>query len=326
MQKDIAVKIEYLKKYAAQESEPVMDIGAQCYDPYECTYRSFCWRHIPKESVFSISGRALRFEKKLELYSRGIVTIEQLLKSGEELNASARLQSETFFYNSPPKIDKEAIREFLDTLSYPLYFLDFETMQEAIPLYKGMRPFMQAPFQYSLHIQMSPGAEPSHKEFLGEEGKDPRLALAQRLCADIPADVCIIAYNMSFEKSRIKELADFLNDSSHILLSEHIMKLYENFKDLMQPFQTFAYYSNELCGSYSIKKVLPALCPDDPELDYHALDLIHNGGEAQQSYAQLTGGSLSMEEKRHIKNALLAYCRLDTLAMVKILEKLYKMC
>ena len=317
MQKDIAAKIESFKKYTTQESEPVMDIGAQCYDPYECVYRSYCWRHIPKESVFSISGRALRFEKKLELYNQGIVTIEQLLKSDMELNESARLQAETLFYNRPPAADKAAIRAFLDTLSWPLYFLDFETMQEAIPLYSGMRPFMQTPFQYSLHIQKSPGAELIHKEFLAEEGKDPRRMLAQRLCADIPEDVCIIAYNMSFEKSRIKELADHFND-----LSGYLMNLHDNFKDLMHPFQTFAYYSNELCGSYSIKKVLPALCPNDPELDYHALALVHNGGEAQGSYARLTGSSLGAEEKQRIKKALLAYCRLDTLAMVKILEKL----
>ena len=318
MQRNITVKIEYLKNYAAQESEPVMDIGAQCHDPYECVYCAYCWKHIPENSIFIISGRALRYEKKLELYSRGIVTVEQLLKSGEELNASARLQSETLFYNRPPAIDKEAIRAFLNTISYPLYFLDFETMQEAIPLYSGMRPFMQAPFQYSLHIQKSKGAELTHKEFLAEEGKDPRRALAERLCADIPKDVCVLAYNMSFEKSRIKELSDHFID-----LSEHLMNLHDNFKDLMQPFQTFAYYSNELCGSYSIKKVLPALCPDDPELDYHALDLIHNGGEAQQSYARLSDGSINTEEKQRIKKALLDYCRLDTLAMVKILEKLY---
>ena len=317
-QNDITAKIEQFKNYAAQENEPVMDIGAQCYVPYECVYRSFCWQHIPKESIFSISGKAMRLDKKFGFYKRGIITIEQLLKSGEDLNESARIQSETLFYNRPPTIDKEAIRAFLNTLNYPLYYLDFETMQEAIPLYKGMRPFIQTPFQYSLHIQKSKGAELEHKEFLAEEGKDPRRSLAERLCADIPKDVCILAYNMNFEKGRIKELSEYLND-----LSAHLMNLHDNFKDLMLPFQTFAYYSNELCGSYSIKKVLPALCSDDPELNYNVLDLIHNGGEAQVSYAQLTNNNVSTEEKQRIKKALLAYCRLDTLAMVKILEKLY---
>jgi len=324
-QDDVASNINYFKKYAAQENEPEMEIGAQCYAPYECPYCNYCFRHIPKESVFSISSRALRMEKKFDLYNKGIVTIKQLLKSGDELGASARLQAETLFYKRPPAVDRNAIKAFLESLRWPLYFLDFETMQEAIPLYKGMRPYMQTPFQYSLHIQKSAGAELEHKEFLAEEGMDPRRLLAQRLCDDIPKNVCIIAYNMSFEKSRIKELADFFSDISENALSAHLMNIHDNFIDLMQPFQTFAYYSNELCGSYSIKKVLPALCHDDPELDYHVLDLIHNGGEAQTAYAQLSDKNLSAEEKQRVRTALLAYCRLDTLAMVKILEKLQDM-
>jgi len=325
-QKDIAVKIEYLKNYIIQANEPVMDIGSQCYDPYECAYCAYCWKHIPEKSIFSLSGRALRFEKKLELYRSGIVALEQLLSSGEELNAAARLQAETLVYSRPPVIDKDAICAFLDTLRRPLYFLDFETMQEAIPPFKGLHPYMQVPFQYSLHIQKTPCAgkyqnnDLEHREFLAEEGKDPRRSIAERLCADIPLHSCILAYNMSFEKGRIKELADFFSD-----LAPYLMNIHDNIKDLMQPFQSFAYYSKDFGSSYSIKNVLPALCPDDPELDYKTLSLVQNGGEAQAAYARLSKNMLTIEEKHQIKTALLAYCRLDTLAMVKILEKLQEM-
>ncbi|MCL2142183.1 MAG: DUF2779 domain-containing protein, partial [Methanimicrococcus sp.] len=155
-----------------------------------------------------------------------------------------------------------------------------------------------------------------HKEFLAKEGIDPRRPLADHLCADIPKNACVIAYNMAFEKGRIKELAALFPD-----LSDHLMSIHDNMIDLIIPFQSGAYYCKEMGGSYSIKSVLPALCPNDPKLDYNALNLIHNGSDAMNAYAALV--NKSPEEIAKIRAALLAYCRLDTLAMVKILEKLY---
>jgi hypothetical protein len=320
MQKDIAANIERFKKYAEEESEPNIDIGMYCVAPYECEYRAYCWKHIPEKSVFDISGHVLHWDKKFNFYERGIVSQKQLLESGEKLNDAALLQIETFVYKKPPVINKEAIRIFFDTLSWPLYFLDFETFQEAIPPFDGLRPYMQVPFQYSLHIQEKQGASPEHREFLAKEGIDPREELAARLCADIPQNVCVLAYNMSFEKTCIKELAHRLEKSGKNGIVAHLMNIHDNIKDLMKPFQHRDYYSSELDGSYSIKKVLPALCPDDPELDYHRLDVVHNGVEAQNAYSELA--EKNPEERERIRTALLAYCRLDTLAMVKILEKL----
>lgn len=124
---------------------------------------------------------------------------------------------------------------------------------------------------------------------------------------------------MKFEKMVIKSLAETYPD-----LADHLMNIHDNIKDLMVPFQKQYYYSEVLEGSYSIKYVLPAMCPDDPELDYHALDGIHNGGEAMTAFADLPNHT--PEEIKTIRKNLLAYCRLDTLAMVKILEKLCDMC
>jgi len=315
MQTDVAANIIRLKESVTAETEPDTEIGDQCSNPYECLYLSYCRRHIPPNSIFDISGHGLRSDKKLALYRRGIVSFEQLLESGEELNALARLQIEAHIYNKPPAIDKSAIKAFIKTLRYPLYFLDFETFQEAIPSFDGQRPYMQITFQYSLHILKKKGGVLQHREFLAEEGKDPRRELAQRLCADIPKDVCVLAYNMTFEKTRIRELASLFDD-----LSAHLMNIHDNIKDLMRPFQERSYYCREMGGSYSIKQVLPALCPGDAELDYDALDRIHDGGEAMTAYADLPGKP--PEERQQIRAALLAYCRLDTLAMVRILEKL----
>lgn len=124
---------------------------------------------------------------------------------------------------------------------------------------------------------------------------------------------------MKFEKMVIKKLAETYPD-----LAEHLMNIHDNIKDLMVPFQKKYYYSADLYGSYSIKYVLPALCPNDPELNYHSLDGIHNGGEAMTAFAELEHHT--PEEIETIRKNLLAYCRLDTLAMVKILEKLEKKC
>jgi hypothetical protein len=225
---------------------------------------------------------------------------------------------ETEVYKREPTIDSEYINTFFDTfLSWPVYYLDFETFQQAVPDFDGQRPYMQIPFQYSLHIQesLNPKLPLKHREFLAEEGSDPRRSLAERLCADIPKDVCVVAYNMGFEKGRIKELAVLFDD-----LSEHLMNIHDHIVDLMQIFRSRAYYSRKLGGSYSIKKVLPALCPNDPELDYNALALVHNGSEAMNAFMDLRGKD--PEERQRVRAALLAYCRLDTLAMVKILGRL----
>ena len=120
---------------------------------------------------------------------------------------------------------------------------------------------------------------------------------------------------MSFEKGVIRKLAETYPD-----LSYHLMNIHDNMRDLMVPFQNQSYYSEKLQGSYSIKYVLPALCSDDPSLDYHNLDGIHNGGEAMSAYAELEYHT--DDEIAEIRKNLLAYCCLDTLAMVKILEKL----
>jgi hypothetical protein len=131
-----------------------------------------------------------------------------VLESGEGFTEHQRRQLETAVQNLPPHIDREAIRAFLDTVRYPLYHLDFETCQQAIPLWDGVSPYMQIPFQYSLHIQNAPCGPVAHREFLGKEGADPRRSLVERLCSDIPPNACVMAYNMTFEKGVIKKLAE----------------------------------------------------------------------------------------------------------------------
>ncbi|MDR2767276.1 MAG: DUF2779 domain-containing protein, partial [Treponema sp.] len=323
MQKNIAGKIEALKSAAGAEAEPVMDIGPHCGDPYACGYQGYCWKHIPEHSVFAVRG--LRENRKFELYHEGVITFADLLKKNTRLSEKQKRQIAAEAEKKPPKISYAAIKNFLDGLRFPLYFLDFETFQPAIPPFDGIRPYAQIPFQYSLHVLLAPKSPARnagnliHREFLAKEGKDPRLPLAERLCRDIPRGACILAYNMSFEKRIIAALARQFS-AANPGMADHLMDIHDNIKDLMAPFQSHAYYRREFEGSYSIKAVLPALYSDDPELNYDNLELIHHGGDAMNAYPGLV--NKPKEEAAAIRKALLAYCRLDTLAMVKIWEYL----
>ena len=212
-------------------------------------------------------------------------------------------------------IDKPAIKDFLNTLSYPLYFLDFETIQQVIPQFEGTKPYQQIPFQYSLHYIEYEGGPLLHKEFLAESGTDPRRLIAESLCKDIPMDVCVTAYNKGFECARLKELAETFPDLSH-----HLLNIRSNIKDLLTPFQSGYYYNKAMGGSFSIKSVLPAIFPNDPSLDYHNLDQIHNGTEAMTIFNKIK--DMSPEEQEKTRYNLLKYCELDTYAMVKVWKEL----
>lgn len=315
-QESVEKNIRNIRKYAACKTEPEQDIGIYCGEPYPCAYFSHCGRHLPVQSVFDVRGLAL--QKKYEYYRNGIVSFEDMIREKPKLSEKQVMQVETAFFHRPDKIEKDRIADFLKTLTYPLYHLDFETYQQAIPQFDGVRPYAQIPFQYSLHIEKGDGSL-EHREFLAKEGTDPRRMLAESLVRDIPPDACVLAYNMSFERRVIKDLAEQFAD-----LAGHLLAVREHIHDLMVPFQKQYYYTEDMQGSYSIKYVLPALYPDDPDLDYHNLEGIHHGGEASAAFAELADHT--PEEIQKIREHLLKYCGLDTFAMVKVLERLKDVC
>lgn len=288
--------------------EPAQNLTIECKD---CTFKEYCMKDIPTPSVFNLYR--MSFQKALNYYYEGKIKFEEL---DNITNKNQKMQIDCYLDNTQI-INKSGIKEFLSTLSYPLYFLDFETEQPAIPKYKNSKPFQQIPFQYSLHYIEDAGGKLKHKEFLAESGPDPRREIAEALCRDIPMDVCCTAYNKSFECKRLEELADLFPD-----LSDHLLNIKNNMKDFLDPFQKGYYYNNDMCGSFSIKKVLPALFPKDPELDYHKLDQVHHGGEAMSIFPEIE--HMSADDKKRARHNLLKYCELDTYAMVKIWEKLNK--
>ena len=311
LQDNVKEKVKEINEYMEHKVEQEENLDEKCFRPYACPFFEYCSRHLEHPNVFDIT--VTPGLTGLKFYKQGYHSFKDLLSA--KINDKQRERIEFELYDKPDYIDKDKIKEFLDTLSYPLYFLDFETYQMPIPLYDRVKPYEQIPFQYSLHYIIGEDGKLEHKEYLAEAGEDPRRNLAERLVKDIPKDVCTLAYNMSFEKNVIKRLAEIYPD-----LHDHLMNIYDNIKDLEVPFSKRYYYTKNMKSSSSIKYVLPALFPDDPELDYHNLDLIHNGGEAMNSFRNME--NMSDDEIKLTRESLLKYCELDTYAMVKILERL----
>ena len=309
---NVEYQVARAKKMLAQiDVEPNEDLDVHCHKPYDCTFWKYCSRLLPKQSVFNLYR--MNFDKKVAHYKQGIVNFEQL--SNESLNDKQRRQVECNLHDTI-YINKVEIAKFLNTQSYPLYFLDFETIQPVIPEFQGTHPYQQIPFQYSLHYIEKEGGELKHKEFLGVSGEDSRRSLSKQLCNDIPLDACVTAYNKAFECSRLTELAETFPD-----LASHLLNIRDHIIDLLVPFQQGWYYVPAMGGSFSIKSVLPALFPDDPELDYHNLEgSVHNGGEAMSIFPKIK--DMDPEEKLLARRSLLMYCELDTYAMVKVWQKL----
>ena len=308
LQKWVEENVERFKKVLNKKTIPKIDIGEHCYDPYTCGFYEYCRKHIPDNSIFDLSG--VHLNKKYDLYREGIIKLEDI-PDDAKLSQTAKLQVEVY-KSKKDIVDKKAIKEFLSDLSYPLYFMDFETFQPAVPMFDNSKPYMQIPFQYSLHYKKNKKSSVEHYEFLAETGNDPRKKFIENLLRDTKGEGDILTYNKSFEVLRLKEIAEAFPK-----YKKQIEERINRVKDLMLPFQKKYYYSYKMQGSYSIKYVLPALIP---ELNYKDLE-INEGGLASIAFESLFYET-DLMRIADTRTNLLEYCKLDTLAMVKLLEKL----
>ena len=190
-----------------------------------------------------------------------------------------------FYKQSPRNIDIKEIRNFINGLNYPLYYLDFETFGPAVPKYNGSRPYQQLVFQYSLHIQKTPTSELEHSEYLADPLQDPRIGFIEQLIQDCGSSGDILVYNIGFERGKLNDLIDVFPQYSNELSG-----IVNRLKDLMIPFQQKWYYTPEMRGSYSIKLVLTALVP---ELSYNDLD-IKEGNTASNTFLSMVNGSFTV--------------------------------
>lgn len=299
---------------------PDISIGKNCDNPYECQLKNVCWGHLPLYNVFELyRGRDLA----CYYYQEGITLISQI----NQVSMLSDIQQKQYLSvkNNCPVIDADSIRLFLEKLKYPLYLLDFETFATAIPLFDGLRPYQNIPFQYSCHIMQGPGDEPENLYFLAEDdGNDPRVDFLESLKKALgysdgkAPSGSILVYYENFEKRILKELAEQF--TRHEWWIEDAL---DRIADLYEPFGKFYYYSPLQKGSASLKNVLPALTG----ISYDDME-IKNGQEASVRYLNITflKGEAAPDEAliKKIRRDLLDYCGLDTEGMIYILRELYR--
>jgi hypothetical protein len=297
--------------------EPKVDIGKHCSSPFSCDYIHHCWANLPENNIFNLNNAR---GKDWELYEQGIYSLNDV-PEGFALNHRQELQVNGIKHNSQ-YVDKDKLKNFLKPIEEPIYFFDFETINPALPVLNGTRPFEQIPFQYSLHITDIVGNIIGHKEFLAkpedfsdQTQADPRLQLIRQLKNDIGFKGSIIAYNSSFEISRLKELA-----LSFPKEKEFIDSLILRFVDLLIPFKSGWYYKPEMGASASIKSVLPAIAP---EFSYSDLE-IGNGGLASNTFLAMIENIFEGDRNLTTQH-LLTYCERDTEGMVVIYRHLQEL-
>ncbi len=307
-QEEVQFNVERFSKILQGDIAPDCDIDIKCIEPYKCDFKDYCWQFIPTDSVFDIAR--LRKIQKFDLYRQGILKMEDIPQM-YPLNHKQRIQVESHV-NNRVHVDKEKVRGFLDSLRYPLFFMDFESFMPAIPMYADTKPYEQILFQFSVHILHDIHSEPVHYEFLADAGKDPRPEFIKQLVKVIEGDSNIVVFNATFEITRLKELAWYYPNFSH-----DVANIILRIKDLMIPFRDRFFYHPQLNGSSSLKVIVPVLVP---ELNYSDLD-ISDGGLAMSAYEQLLH-ERDNDKITQIRNALLKYCEMDTLSLVRILQKL----
>lgn len=307
LQDSVRDNIRKFKEVLKGKDVPKVDIGEQCDNPFECDFKGHCWKHIPEYSAFDLSRIG---KKAFELYRNGITEIKDIPEDFP-LSTAQMIEKDCFLRNKD-YVDSNEIKSFLDGISYPLYFLDFETIMPAVPMFDNSRPYQQIVFQYSMFRKESREADAVHYEFLGDGRSDPRRTFIESLLRDAGDEGTILVYNAGFESARLRELASDFPEHE-----ERVNRMLARIADLMVPFQRRAYYKPQMKSSHSIKKVLPAI---NPEYTYENLE-IQEGSAAGVEYLRLMK-LVSDEEIKRVRKNLLEYCGRDTWGMVVIWEEL----
>ncbi|PJE76745.1 hypothetical protein COV05_03185 [Candidatus Uhrbacteria bacterium CG10_big_fil_rev_8_21_14_0_10_48_16] len=280
----------------------------------QCTTFAYSYPDVPEYSVHDINriggSKALFYD----WIDRSIFRIEDI-DNPEKLKGAKRAQYDAYMAGSPI-IDHEGIKELLSELIFPLQFFDYEGYSSAIPRFDGFGAYEQVPFQYSLHTLQEDGTL-EHKEFLV---KDPvgdfTRPLLDRMIEDMNPHATVISWYSTYEKQRNMKLAELHPDKA-----DFIEQINDNMFDLMTVFSKSYYVDAEFKGSASIKNVLPVIVP---HLTYKALG-IQKGDQAIERWERMINPATPTEEKDHIAKDLLAYCKLDTFAMVEIYRFLIKL-
>lgn len=320
--------VNEIKKSLSEQLEPSVTTGSHCKNPWKCPMFDYCNKGKTEDSVENFTR--LTEDKRVFFRNNKIKYINQIdnaliEKYNKEtkrdlLSVKQKIQFEVAV-TGKTYINQVELKNFINSLAYPLFHLDFEAYNKTVPPYVNMKTNQFVTFQASIHRETE-SAEIVHSEFLQDDATDPRLKMINFLLLNLEKTGSIIVYCKSFEESRIKELAKNFPE-----FEKDLLELNDRMVDLEVPFKKW-YYNHEFQGSSSIKKVLPVMVP---ELSYDKL-FIKNGADAQSIYRKLLNGDYHTQTKdgkvikgkkfNKIKKDLLAYCELDTYAMVEILRVL----
>jgi len=283
----------------------------KCIKPKECPCLEVCHPDLPEYSIYDINYFSRSVPKVRELIEQRIEDVYSV-PPDFPLSKMQRFQVDVA-QKGKIVIDTKQIKKDLDGVPYPLYFIDYESYNPAIPMYDGHTPFDQMPFQWSLHIQQEQGGELEHFEFIETKQIDPIINFLTELQKHIGDTGSLIVWNKSFEGTQNKRMGEI-----HPQFNEFCLNMNERMYDLMDIFQKQWYAEPKQKGSYSIKNVLPLFAPD---FSYQELE-IGEGATAMTSWFEMVYENTETSKKEIIKENLLKYCEMDTLAMVKIWEKL----
>lgn len=304
---EIGEKVGELEDVLEQDEPPDIGIGDHCFTPYECRYYPHCSRDavFPDFPIDMLPH--LRGWRREGLEEAGIESVTDIPDDYPLTESQARVRE--CVLSGEPWYSGELFQA-LENVEWPLYALDFEAAQFAVPRYPGTRPFDAVPFQFSVHRQDRPGAEPVHVEFLATDGDDPREPLARSLLEALGDTGSILVYS-GYESRTIGDLAGWLPH-----LADDLRALHPRLRDLLKILERH-YCHPDLMGSWSIKSVLPVLVP---EMSYEDM-AISDGRAAARSWVQMIDGA-DWVARQDIEAALREYCRQDSLAMLKLRETL----
>jgi hypothetical protein len=279
-----------------------------------CSTFHYSHPEVPEYSIHDLSRIGLSKKKLAELVNSGILDISDI---SDDFKLSDTQRNQTDVHKSQvPIIDHVAIKNELESLNYPLYFLDYETYPPAIPLFKGFKPYQHIPFQFSLHVLNSPDGDIEHHEYLHTDNSNPTEGIISALKESIGPEGNVIVWYKPFERTRNSELGELSPDNR-----EFLADINNRIYDLMDVFHKQMHVHPNFKGSTSIKKVLPVLVP---ELSYKELE-IKEGGSAMEAWFEKILNASSEEEKNETAKNLLKYCHMDTYAMYAIWKELVKL-
>lgn len=284
--------------------EPDIATGKHCHDPFECPFVGYCNRDKPMTN-FPLDGLPrLNANRRSLLEADGITDIRQIPNDFPLSDAQARVRKVVL--EEKPELLPQA-GAILSALPYPRYYLDFETIHTAVPVWANTFPYQMIPVQWSCHIENTPG-QIEHLAFLAEGADDPRLSFTESMIVALESGGPIFVYNQAFEIGRMLELArDFPK------LEPAISAIMNRVVDLL-PITRANYYHPDMQGSWSIKAVLPTITDD---IGYTRME-IGDGGAAEEAWLEYFHHETSEDRRASLHENLAAYCALDTLAMVRL--------